>query len=135
MVNNTLPKLTCHTCRNKFHSGVLPAPEAAGFPPTTTTLSHTPPYRFMSPNPSGLAHVRPFLRHRHPACPRPAALIACLRTETVLQRPNSVPVQVVQHFEQERVPDVPIAVVFVTAFTRIGNCERPGGVRKEERGR
>jgi len=21
MVNNTLPKLCCHTCKNKFHSG------------------------------------------------------------------------------------------------------------------
>ena len=38
MVNNTLPKLTCHTCRNKFHSGLLSFPD---FP-----LSHVPPDPF-----------------------------------------------------------------------------------------
>ena len=40
MVNNTLPKLTCHTCRNKFHSGLLSFPDLP--------LSPVPPDPFTS---------------------------------------------------------------------------------------
>ena len=132
LVNNTLPKLTCHTCRNKFHSGdarlpahpPVPLPlepassrgclccplffvcRSASFLRLPTVPASFPPLHTSVSSP---AYFSP--RHTSRLPRFPTTSLFC-ETEAEAHR-ISVPVQVVQHVKQERVPSLPIAVVFV----------------------
>jgi hypothetical protein len=98
MVNNTLPKLCCHTCKNKFHSG--------------EALYHLRAYAdacIKIPH-EQISRACPSLKI--PALPSSPPITL----DPLARGAGSVSVQVVQHIKQECMPAVPVSMVLVSTW-------------------
>jgi len=118
MVNNTLPKLSCHTCRNKFHSGDARYLLLARLSTVRVCGARVCQRQHGQLGAHSHTLISPCVHVAFPPSPCASSsflflVLLLLLLSLFSLGGGSLSVQVVQHVEQECMPTLPVAMVLL----------------------